>query len=113
MSYRFLLAVATLVGTILGVGMFGLPFVVIEAGWRGTLVIGVLVFAVVLICHLAYAHVVALTASRARLPGYAGLWLGPWGKRLAFFCINPCVIDEEFVGLHHGPPLCVLMINLI
>jgi len=30
---RFLLAVATLVGTIIGVGIFGLPAVTAEAGW--------------------------------------------------------------------------------
>ncbi|MFA4873291.1 MAG: aromatic amino acid transport family protein [Patescibacteria group bacterium] len=81
---RFLLSVATLVGTIVGVGMFGLPAVTAEAGWLSIAVIALIVLPLVVITHLAYAHVVVLTSSRARLPGYAGLWLGKPAKYVAF-----------------------------
>ncbi len=81
---RFLLSIATLVGTIVGVGMFGLPAVTAEAGWLSIAVIALIVLPVVVLTHLAYAHVVVLTSSRARLPGYAGLWLGRSAKRVAF-----------------------------
>ncbi|MEW6611017.1 MAG: aromatic amino acid transport family protein [Patescibacteria group bacterium] len=81
---RSLLSIATLVGTIMGVGMFGLPAVTAEAGWFYFVIIVLIVVPVVVFTHLAYAHVVVLTASRARLPGYASIWLGRTAKHVAF-----------------------------
>lgn len=69
-----------LIGTIVGVGMFAIPFVFARAGFlTGVLELIVLAAAVTLI-HLAYAEVVARTAEVHRLPGYVRYYLGPgWG----------------------------------
>ncbi len=81
---RFLFSTATIVGTIIGVGIFSLPAVAVEAGWVGVVVVSFLVLAVVILTHIAYAHVVVLTNTKARLPGYAAIWLGVSGTRWAF-----------------------------
>jgi len=81
---RFWLSTATIVGTIIGVGIFSLPAVAVEAGWMGMVVVSLLVLTVVILTHIAYAHVVVLTKTKARLPGYAAIWLGASGKRWAF-----------------------------
>lgn len=61
---------------IIGVGMFGIPFVFSRAGfWLGVLELAVLT-AVVMLFHLMYGEVVLRTPTLHRLPGYAGLYGG-------------------------------------
>ena len=77
---NYILAVSTLVGTIIGVGMFGLPYAAARAGWGLALVyLAVLGFVVTLI-HLAYGEIVLRTTSKHRLVGYAEIYLGQTGK---------------------------------
>ncbi len=65
-----------LVGTIVGVGMFGIPFVFERAGFLTGLVLLVVLAAAATLVHLAYAEVVSRTATVHRLPGYARSYLG-------------------------------------
>lgn len=75
-------AVAVLVGTIIGAGVFTLPRVAQQSGlmitvfWLGV----VLVFVVYL--HLAFGEIILRTAKDFRLPGYAGYYLGAPAKKL-------------------------------
>ncbi len=70
------LALLLLVGTIVGVGMFGIPFQFARAGFiTGAIELAVLAAAATII-HLAYAQVVLSTQSLHRLPGYVSLYLG-------------------------------------
>lgn len=82
----FLRSTATLTGMIIGVGIFGVPYVVAQAGFYLGLVwifgIGILTLAV----HLFYGQVVAATPGRHRLPGYADRYLGRHFKHLAATC---------------------------
>lgn len=80
---RFWLSVVTLVGTIVGVGIFGLPAVIAEAGWGKMTVVVLIGVPVVMLTHMSYAHVVLLTLTRRRLAGYAREWLGKGAERLA------------------------------
>jgi amino acid permease len=65
-----------LVGTIVGVGMFGIPFVFAKAGFlTGLLDLVVLTVAVVIV-HLAYTDVVLRTGTAHRLPGYVRSYFG-------------------------------------
>lgn len=84
MTRHFLFAVATLVGMIVGAGIFGLPYAISRAGFLvGALYI--LVFgAVVTIIHLAYGEVVLRTKEKHRLVGYGALYLGSWAKPFIF-----------------------------
>lgn len=70
-------ATLLLIGTIIGVGMFGIPFVVREAGFLTGALLLVLLAGAILAVHLAYARIVLATPTVHRLPGYVRLYLGP------------------------------------
>ena len=70
-------------GGVIGVGVFGLPYVLIRAGLLPTLLLTVLVLLIVWVSHLAYAEVVLRTKGKKRLPGYVGTYLGKSGFLLA------------------------------
>lgn len=81
------LALATLIGTIIGAGIFGLPYAVHQSG----VVVGVLYFlglgGVVLLLHLFFGEFALRTEEKHRLPGYAEVYLGRTGKYLAVLAI--------------------------
>lgn len=85
MLSRYLQALALLVGTIIGVGVFALPFLISRTGFLvGAAEIAALA-AVVTLIHLMYGDIVVTTPERHRLPGYARYYLGPvWGRISAF-----------------------------
>lgn len=75
--------ILTLIGTIIGAGLFGIPAVFQRIGlWQGTLLFA-LVAAVMLTTHLLFIDVIASQRERHRLPGYVGLALGGWAKHVA------------------------------
>ncbi|MDO8667737.1 MAG: aromatic amino acid transport family protein [bacterium] len=85
MSKNYLLAVATLMGAIIGVGLFAMPFVINQAG-----VISLFFYMIVLVIiqyflHLLFAEAVLSTKDKHRLPGFVGKYVGERGKKLTFF----------------------------
>lgn len=80
LNKKYWQAVAVMLGYIVGVGMFGLPFVTAKSG--------VLLFFLYLIglgivqylVHLIYANMIVVTEGYHRLPGYVGMYLGQGGK---------------------------------
>lgn len=70
-------ATLLLVGTIVGVGMFGIPFVFFEAGFLTGLALLIVLAGAVTFVHLAYAEVASRTPEVHRLPGYVRAYLGP------------------------------------
>ncbi len=76
MLSRYWQGLFLLVGTIVGVGVFALPFLISKTGfvWGGMMIL-VLAGAMTLV-HLMYGDVVAATPTRHRLPGYAAIYLG-------------------------------------
>ncbi len=81
---RYLYALSILIGTIVGVGFFGLPYAALQAGYGTLLLYFVLLGAVVLLTHLFYAEFSLHTKGHHRLVGYASLYLGRFGKWLTF-----------------------------
>ncbi|MDO8558185.1 MAG: aromatic amino acid transport family protein [bacterium] len=82
-TVKFLQALAVLIGTIVGVGTFGIPYAFSRAGFFiGLGYLGVLSL-VVLTLHLIYGEIVLRTHEKHRLIGYAEIYLGTWGKRVA------------------------------
>lgn len=76
-------AIAMLIGTIIGVGIFGVPYVVAKVGVPVALVhFGVLTVALLLV-HLFFGEIALRTQAHHRLVGYAGLYFGGWGKAIA------------------------------
>ena len=112
---RSLAAVLLLIGTIVGVGMFAIPFVFVRAGFLTGLIELVTLTAVLTVVHLAYAEVVLRTPEIHRLPGYAARYLGAiaaWIARLSYLfglsgaLLVYLVLGGIFLGalLHAGIP---------
>lgn len=92
---RFINALAMLVGTIIGAGIFGLPYVAAKTGFLPVVVYLIVLAAVVTLMHLLYGEVVLRTSGKHRLVGYAEIYLGIWGKRFA----SLSVILGSYAGL--------------
>jgi len=80
---NFLYAIALLIGTIIGVGIFAIPYVAAQAGFSIALIYLVGLGIIILLVHLFYAEIVLKTPGKHRLVGYAQKYLGRWGKSIA------------------------------
>ena len=74
------MATATLMTTIVGVGMFGLPYVGAQSGFFVAVAFLVLLTGIITIVHLLYGEIACKTKERHRLVGYADHYLGKLGK---------------------------------
>ncbi|OGZ36910.1 MAG: hypothetical protein A3D38_02340 [Candidatus Portnoybacteria bacterium RIFCSPHIGHO2_02_FULL_40_23] len=84
MNKNFIYALSTLVGTIIGVGLFSLPYTASKAGFWVILFYFIILGAVVILVNLLYGEVTLRTQGLHRLPGYAQKYLGLRGKKAAF-----------------------------
>lgn len=86
-SREFLYATAVLVGSMVGVGVFGIPFAFVKAGfWVGFLFLIFIGF-ITLLLNLMYGEVVLRTDEEHQITGYTEKYLGPWFKRAIFFSV--------------------------
>lgn len=85
MDRRFYSAVAVLMGSIIGVGIFGIPFAFAKAGFLTGLLFLLAISALTLILNLAYGEIILRTNRAHGLVGYAGIYLGELGKKITFF----------------------------
>jgi amino acid permease len=69
-------ATFVLFGTIVGAGIFGLPYLIQKAGFAIGVFWMVVLTSVVTLTHLLYGEVVMVTPGRHRLVGYVRLYLG-------------------------------------
>ena len=77
-----LFAIAVLMSTIVGVGMFSLPYIGTRSGFGIAAVMLLFLAIIITIVHLLYGEIVCRTEGRHRLVGYAGIYLGHWGKKI-------------------------------
>jgi tyrosine-specific transport protein len=83
MNKRFFHAIATLIGMIIGVGIFGIPYAVQTIGFfPGVILIAVLGL-ILLLIHLLYGEIILRTEGEHRLVGFAKIYLGKWGYFIA------------------------------
>jgi len=80
----YALAISSIAGTIIGVGMFGLPYVALRSGFFLMLLYLVVFGVIVGIGHLLYLEVTLRTRQNHRLTGYTGYYLGPRWKTVTF-----------------------------
>jgi len=77
---KSLSALAILIGTIVGAGIFGIPYAISKSG----IIVGLFYFLilglVVTFLHLFFGEIVLRTKEKNRLTGYAQKYLGKWGK---------------------------------
>jgi tyrosine-specific transport protein len=88
MKTPFLVALSTLVGAIVGLGMFAIPYTAMKAGFLVSIGYIVALGIVMLLIHLMYGEVVERTNSTHGLPGYAQKYLGKrWKQAAGLFVI--------------------------
>lgn len=74
--------IALMAGMIIGVGLFGLPYVIAKSGALVGLIYFVILSAIIILTHLIYGEILLRTKTKHRLAGLAELYLGKWWKRL-------------------------------
>lgn len=79
---RFWAAVATLMGTTIGAGVLGIPYVISKAGLLVGLIEIVLLGLAIMLTNLLLGEVVLRTKGDHQLTGYAEKYLGKTGKRI-------------------------------
>ncbi|MDD5221059.1 MAG: aromatic amino acid transport family protein [Candidatus Pacebacteria bacterium] len=85
----FLKALAILIATIIGVGIFGLPFVASKSGFILFSIYVLVILGVAIISHLMYAKVCLATPGKKRFPGYVKKYIGP--KTAKFSMVAMCI----------------------
>ncbi len=81
----FLKALSVFLGTVIGVGIFGLPFVALKAGFFVVVLYFLFMVLIAVSIHFLYAEVVLATKGTHRLPGYVEKYLGKKWKKITFF----------------------------
>lgn len=77
-------ASATMIGTIIGVGMFGVPYAVSKSGFLIGLLYLIGLGLIMLVLHHFYTDIVLNSKEKRRYVGYARQYLGKWGRRVAY-----------------------------
>jgi len=83
MSKNYFHAIATLIGTIIGVGMFSIPFVINKSGIILLFVYLPALGLVQYFLHKIYAEIILSTEEKHRLPGYAEKYISRKGKLIS------------------------------
>ena len=78
---KLLVAITTLIGTIVGAGVLGIPYVVAKAGFFYGFILITVIGLAFLFLNLFCGEVVLRTKKQHQLTGYAEKYLGKWGKR--------------------------------
>ncbi len=77
-------ALAVMIGYIIGVGMFGLPYLTSKSGLIPFFILLTLIGTVQYFLHLMYANLIVDNGGNHRLPGYADIYLGRRAKIFTF-----------------------------
>ena len=83
MKTSFALALSTLVGTIVGAGIFSLPYIFVKSGVIPGIFYFVFFGGIVMLLHLFWGEVCLRTSGKHRIIGYAEIYLGKWAKIIA------------------------------
>lgn len=78
-------AIAVLSGTIIGVGLFALPYITLKVGFLIVFGYFLVLGALVILVHLFFGELALRTPDFKRLPGFAKFYLGKWGERVSYF----------------------------
>jgi len=85
---KFLKALAVFAGTVIGVGMFGLPYVAFKAGFFVVVLYFLFMSVVAITIHLLLGKVALGTRELHRLPGYAGKYLSSRWKNISLLVLG-------------------------
>lgn len=82
-KFKFVYAVATLVGSTIGVGIFSLPYITLRVGILVMLAYLLVLTVLVILIQYLFGEVALATPDFRRFPGFAKFYLGKPGKWLA------------------------------
>lgn len=83
MLKKLVLGVGLLSGSVIGAGVFALPYVFYKAGWAAGLFYFIAFAVLVVVSHMMYAQVVEITPGEHRLVGFCGIYLGKFSEWVA------------------------------
>ncbi len=111
---KFFLAVSILLGTMVGAGIFSLPYVALKSGFLTVLFYLLVLGIVAIINHLFLADISLKTKDFIRLPSFAGIYLGKKAEKLtlAFYIFSfygvllvYLILGGKFLSFLFGWPL--------
>ena len=120
----FLFATALLMSTIVGVGMFSLPYAGAQSGFMIAGVFLIILTIIITLLHLFYGEIVSRTKEKHRLVGYADYYLGKkwkslvtvsvivgfYGSLLVYIIVGGGFLYDIFSSTSNLPPV---LFNLI
>jgi len=83
-TMKIIYAIATLSGTIIGVGLFGLPYITLKVGFWVMLGYFLVLGILAILIHLFFGELAIITPDFKRLPGFAQIYLGKGGQIVAY-----------------------------
>ncbi|MFH1575902.1 MAG: aromatic amino acid transport family protein, partial [Candidatus Nealsonbacteria bacterium] len=96
---KLLKAVSVFVGTIIGAGIFGIPYVINKSGIAAGFFYFLILGGVVLLIHLFFGEAFLRTKESCRLPGLAQKYLGAWGKILVMISVVSGLVGALLIYL--------------
>ena len=97
-----ILAISTLSGTIIGVGLFSLPYLTLKVGFWIILFYFVALTILVSLIHYFFGQLCLETPDYKRLPGFAKIYLGKIGQKfalvLSIFSLYGAILAYLIVG---------------
>ncbi len=84
---KYLTGTSILIGTCIGAGVLGIPYVAAQSGFLIALAYILIVGAIILTINLYLGEVIIRTKKKHQLTGYAERYLGKKGKRLMSFAV--------------------------
>lgn len=85
---KFIKALSVFVGTIIGVGIFGLPYVASKAGFFVIILYFLAMSFIAIAIHLLFGKVALGTETLYRLPGFVGEYLGSNWKKITLLTMG-------------------------
>ncbi len=82
---EIILPVAVISSTIVGVGLFSLPYIASKVGFVIILGYFLVLGVIVTVIHLIFGELSLATPDFKRLPGFAKVHLGEWAKKITMF----------------------------
>lgn len=81
---KIIYAIATLSGTIIGAGLFALPYITLKLGFWVILAYLLILGTFITLIHLFFGELALKTPDFKRLPGFAKIYLGKPGQLIAY-----------------------------
>lgn len=85
---KFFKSLSILLGTIIGAGVFGIPYVIEKSGIVLGLFYLLILGGAVFFIHLFFGEAILRTSGNFRLPGLSQRYLGGWGKNLTSLSVT-------------------------